>query len=81
MKIKDVNGRVGVVDEVRDDGVFAHPDGTPYYVDDIDGLTMVANAVICTSTWWGIRPDNSYLGIWYNSPLGAFIRAYCTEFN
>lgn len=75
MKIKDINGRVGVVDEVRNDGVFAHPEGTPYVVDDVDGLTMVANATLVTSTWWGKRPDNNYLGIWYDSPLDAFIEA------
>ena len=65
MKIKDGNGRVGVVDESRDGGVFAHPEGTPYVIEAED-IIGVARAQLITATWWSQKPDGSYYGEWYD---------------
>lgn len=76
MLIKDVNGRVGQVTEIRETGVFARPQNVPYIVNDSKGLTFVAGAKLITATFWTKQPDGSYQGLWFDSPLGAFTVAH-----
>ncbi len=72
-KLIDCNGRVGVITEDRKGNsqglaacLFARPENVPYIIDDIEGITGVANARIITATAWTLQPDGSYRGEWYD---------------
>ncbi len=79
MRIKDENGRIGVVTSETDGGVFAKPEGVPYKIGDKEGVTGVANAVLITATHWDRHADGSLHGMWYDSPLGDFRTAKILE--
>lgn len=65
-RLIDSNGRVGIVDQVRDTGVFAHPAGVDYVIRR-DGSDCM------TATFWSRQEDGSLRGLWYDSPAGGFV--------
>jgi hypothetical protein len=75
MRIKDENGRIGIVTSETATGVFAKPENVPYKIDDKDGITGVANAILITATHWSRQPDGTLHGLWFDSPLHTFLTA------
>ena len=72
MRIKDENGRIGVVTSERQDGYFVRPEDVPYKIGDQDGITGVANAILITATYWSRQPNGILHGLWFDSRLGDF---------
>jgi hypothetical protein len=71
-KIIDEHGRVGIVDQVRDTGVFVHPEGEDHIISR-DGSDYM------TTTYWTRQEDGSLRGLWFNSAPGAFVTARDSE--
>jgi len=72
MRIKDENGRIGVITGEREGGYFVRPENTKYKIDDNTGITGVSNATLITATFWSLRPDGTLHGLWFDSRLGDF---------
>jgi len=75
----DAKGRLGVVTETREDGIFVRPWDQPYVIDDTQGVTGVATAQLITATWWSLEPDGSFRGAWFDSPLNAYSRGFLVD--
>ena len=72
MQIIDENGRIGDVTEIREKVIFAKPVGIDYLLRDIAMVTGVPEATLITETsWFLIEADGSYLGLWFDSPVGS----------
>lgn len=67
-KIIDEHGRVGIVDQMRDTGVFAHPEGVDYVIRR-DGSDYM------TTTYWTWQSDGTLHGRWFDTQAGTFISA------
>lgn len=73
--IIDINGRLGVITEVREGGVFARPADQPYVRKDDAGITGLRDAQFITATWWSRSADGTYTGCWVDSPIGTRLKA------
>lgn len=69
--IVDNDGRVGVITEVREDGVFARP-ANMHYREDAAGLVPgISGGTAITATWWQLEEDGTCTGYWCNDSLGT----------
>ena len=77
MKVRDANGRVGVITEVRDDGFFARPADTPYVAEhDIPGM---GKQKLIMATYWNDKGNGVYHGLWADAPLNAWTTVQIDE--
>ena len=76
--VEDEQGRKGIayLDVVYHgtDVLFVRPSDVPSEMDEPSNLALPSNAIIMTKTAWHLRPDGSYKGLWYDSPLVGHVR-------